>query len=1019
MVHTFETALDYYNKGNLAEAEKVLSDLAFGEQKNYDSNNLLGLIYLHQQQFEKAAECFDELFQIFPEDAEINYHYGYALQQLKKYDEAISFYELALLAQPGYSDALNNLGLIYFEQNKIAEAEEKFLSALQFSPDDPKIYNNLGNLFFSKDDFSKAEEYYNLAVNAAPSKRKYLKNLAACLNETGRFNQAFSIVKRLLDVEENVEVLNLAATILIHKKEYEEAERFLDKIFKIQPNDLNALYTFAKRYEHENDYVKAIEVYTHIGKYFPTEEKALVTKGILNLALSNKTKAEEIFEIVFDNKETKIASLADAALIYFKYGKLSLAKKLYEYLLQVEPSLIEIHYNYSHLLILQGEFNKGWAEYEYRRKRKDFLKRNFSKPELINQEINGKRILICDEQGIGDIIQFIRYAKLLKQKEAYIIFQCASGVYNLIKNVEGIDEFIIRKNDEEPAVEYDYFIYLMSLPFYFKTTVETIPCEKKYLKAEIELTKKWSNNFKNYSGLKVGIVWAGNPNHSNDIRRSLKLKTLKSLFNLKGVDFFSIQKGAGAEQASEFANKNFHNLNSYINSLSDTAAIIENLDLVISVDTSVAHLAGALNKPVWLLLPYVPDWRWLWDSTVSPWYPSIKIFKQNSPNAWHMVVDELIKELKEFSGSSPIVNEYKTEDTIKDYNLYLALSEGKFFGWGICSDYLRKELKRKINYFDFNPHNIQHQQRVNGKVFHAISNIDFNTFLNVKGKINFGYTFFETEPNEKTKTNAANFDLIFTGSTWCKEKLEQIGINNTSVLIQGIDPEIFYPLPPKEDQKLFVIFSGGKFELRKGQDLVLKAFSILHNKYPDMILVNAWYNFWPHLISGMSKSKYIKFVNTGKTWQSFVENLLIENDIDPSKVITLPVTPNDKLPELYGKTDIGLFSNRCEGGTNLVLMEYMACGKPVIVSNTSGHKDIVNENNSLLLNDLLPFRMSDNNKVIYDWQEPSLDEIISKIEYAYLNRDKIKSLGIAAGEHLKSFTWENTAVQLLNEISKY
>jgi len=205
-------------------------------------------------------------------------------------------------------------------------------------------------------------------------------------------------------------------------------------------------------------------------------------------------------------------------------------------------------------------------------------------------------------------------------------------------------------------------------------------------------------------------------------------------------------------------------------------------------------------------------------------------------------------------------------------------------------------------------------------------------------------------------------------------------------------------------------------ELRKGQDLVLKAFQILHKKYNDMILITAWYNFWPQTMASMTKSKHINFEFKGKDWTEFVTNLLLINNINPQKVMILPIVPNEKLRELYSKTDIGLFPNRCEGGTNLVLMEYMACGKPVIASYNTGHKDILNNNNSIMLKNMSEFKLYENGNIVADWEEASIDEIIHSIETAYNNWHQIKTLGEQAAKDMKNFTWAKTADSTLREL---
>lgn len=361
----------------------------------------------------------------------------------------------------------------------------------------------------------------------------------------------------------------------------------------------------------------------------------------------------------------------------------------------------------------------------------------------------------------------------------------------------------------------------------------------------------------------------------------------------------------------------------------------------------------------------------------------------------------------------------KPKKTAKPQKLYLALSKGENFGWGVCSKYLNSEVPKIFGNtlcWDFSK-DTEDNFKVDGKVFHALTGIEFESISKIRGNENYGYTFFENELTEASVKNSKNYDLVIGGSSWNKEKLIEKGITNASFLIQGIDPELFYPESPKNDSELFVIFSGGKFELRKGQDIVLKAVKILQQKYPNIVLINAWYNMWPQTMEMMEYSKHIKFELKGNSFTEKMHHLYKLNGIDSAGIITNEIIPNTSLRQIYCTTDIGLFPNRCEGGTNLVMMEYMACGKPVVASFNTGHKDILNESNSLPLKEMQPLRLySKQNELWADWFEPSVDEVIEKIEWAYNNKQELLEKGKKAGEDLKNFTWQNSAKKLLEII---
>lgn len=349
--------------------------------------------------------------------------------------------------------------------------------------------------------------------------------------------------------------------------------------------------------------------------------------------------------------------------------------------------------------------------------------------------------------------------------------------------------------------------------------------------------------------------------------------------------------------------------------------------------------------------------------------------------------------------------------------LYLGLVSGKNYGWGVCSQYLIEELSKKTNCQVLSEADgTAKNKNLNGKLFQALTTGDFFAmFEEARGKENYGYTFFENELTAHSVENAKKYNLVLAGSSWCRDRMVAKGIHNSGVLIQGIDPRIFYPISELKDPNNFVIFSGGKFELRKGQDLVLRAVKILQEKYANIILVNCWYNKWPASAKLMAHSRLIQFEYQEKSWQDLMNHTYVINGLDPSRIRTLDLVPNEMQRDIYKHTDIGIFPNRCEGGTNLVLMEYMACAKPVIASNTSGHKDIVTHENALLLNELRNVSVTGpDNQLIGRWQEPSLDELVAWLEYAYHHREEIKKIGIKAGQDLQNFTWADSAQQLLD-----
>ena len=1017
----FPLAVRYFEDGNIDAAKHTLESMVRKNPKDYDALLFLGGIHLSSGNFEKSVEYFRNVIAHVENHPTANYNLGLSYHKLNKLKEAEEYYKKAIQINPNNIDALNNLGVIYTSLNNKNEAIKYYHQAIAKNKNSGQAYNNIGNLFSASGSFDEAETNYKKAISIEPENQSYLFNLADCYLKQQNYDEAISVLeKAILLKPDYYQAYNSLGVAYLKKKNTHKAKELFEHAIRFKNDFWEAFQNLGVCFEKMNMNSEAIALYNKVLELSEGNINAIVKLSNIAMEHGNYDESEKLLSNLQNNETAKIIEYTNIGVAKLKQGKVNDAIDFSKKALEVEGENALTHYNLAHALLLKGDFERGWKEYEWRKRREDFESRSFSKPQLMNYEISGKKILVYDEQGLGDSIQFVRYLPMLKKLGAYVILECSQRLAGMFKNLEGADQIIIKDGTKEPKVEYDFHIALLSLPLYFKTDITSIPSKVPYLFAEQKYIDKWKVIIPGKDVLNVGISWAGNPKNYNDRNRSCTLKDLNELFNIPGVKFYSLQKGEPVKQIYQRGDDKVIDLDVLMDSMDTTAAAVEVLDLVISVDTSIAHLAGAMGKHTWIMLPFLPDWRWMLDREDSPWYPNVRLFRQAQEKDWTSVIrnikPELIKLVKEKLGQNSVPFNDSDFELINggSNSLYLALSKGENFGWGVCSKYLRKELSKKIHVS--NAEEISNTAFVGGDMLHALTDLNFNSISNVRGTRNFGYTFFENELTVKSVENAHKYDIVFGGSTWCKEKMEAKGIKNTGLLIQGVDPDIFYPTVQTRKDNLFIIFSGGKFELRKGQDLVIKAFEILHKKYLNMILMNAWYNFWPESIATMKHSPHIKFEPKGNTWNEFVSNILSINNIDLNRVFTLPVTPNEKLRDIYSKTDIGLFPNRCEGGTNLVMMEYMACGKPVIASYNSGHKDILNDNNSVRLKEMKKFNLYSGKEMIADWEEASLDEIINSIEVAYHNKEKIAAVGRQAGIEMKNYTWERTADSLLNQI---
>jgi hypothetical protein len=321
----------------------------------------------------------------------------------------------------------------------------------------------------------------------------------------------------------------------------------------------------------------------------------------------------------------------------------------YRRALQIAPDDPESHGLLARALLISGDFKRGWAEYEWRWKCPSFheVPRHFSQPRWNGSRADGKTILLYHEQGYGDTIQFIRFAPLVADRCGSVIVQVPPDMIGLVRRMPGIDQVVPLGGDLPP---FDLHAALMSLPLLFNTTPKTIPAKVPYLLGSGSAADTWKARMADDGAtLRVGLAWAGRPSHPNDPRRSIALRELAPLGQVEGVIYYSLQKNdPQREAANPPPPLRLVDCGSRLKDFSDSAALIHNLDLVISVDTAMAHLAGAMAKKVWTFLPFAADFRWLLDRPDTPWYPTMTLLRQKQPGNWSEVVHETVERLRTF-----------------------------------------------------------------------------------------------------------------------------------------------------------------------------------------------------------------------------------------------------------------------------------------------------------------------------------------------------------------------------------
>lgn len=517
--------------------------------------------------------------------------------------------------------------------------------------------------------YNKAREY-QLTGNAKEAKRLYeellrvqpnhfdaLQFLALVEIELGDLRTALNLLDRAIAVKHDfAPVYSNRALILNQIKQHDAALSSVDRAIKLNPKIegpycakatiLLDLLNFSEALENCNI---ALSIKPDFAEAWANKSNALKELGDLEQALEAVNNALSINENYADAYHNR-------ACIYQGMGRLEESLADFNKSIDLNQYFYRSYYNRGFLLLEMGNYEEGWKEHEWRWRWEgaSVVKRNFPQPTWLGEEsLEGKKILLHSEQGHGDTFQFCRYIPMVKALGAYVIFELDPAMLKIMKSLDGIDEYITQGSI---LPEFDLHCPLMSLPLAFKTTLKTVPATIPYLKTDIEKVDYWKNRLGPKTITRVGLVWSGGlrkdqPSLWNvNQRRNMPLHKFGSLKNIN-AEFYSLQKGNPAEaelkmlKSAGWEDINIIDYASELKDFTDTAALIENLDLVISVDTSTLHLAGALGKPVWLLNRFDTCWRWMEHGTESPWYPTLKIYRQQFFGDWDSVMSVVTADL--------------------------------------------------------------------------------------------------------------------------------------------------------------------------------------------------------------------------------------------------------------------------------------------------------------------------------------------------------------------------------------
>lgn len=524
----------------------------------------------------------DSFMQLFNE--------GNEQYKMKRFDKAIEAYKKAIALDDTRAQIFFNLGLAYDNEKNTDKALESFAHAVKCDPTYAKAHVHLGNSLRAKQRFDEAVSHYDTALYHDPKYVDALINKGQCLNEQYKFDES----------------------IVAYRKAVELA-----------PHNTQALLNLANALNMANYIEDSLEVYYKLLELLPNS-------------------ASIQYNIAYTLK---------------KIGKVDEAIPLYKKVLERNHDYPEAHFGLGLSYLLIGDWEKGWPEYEWRwlRSNNAAKPRVFKEPTWDGSDLHGKRILIHAEQGLGDTFQFVRYAKVAKDKGGYVIVATQRPLITLLRHCPYIDE-VVQLHDNYPS--FDVQAAMVSMPLICNTRKDNAPNEIPYLYAHPSLVELWRKRLASDTNFKIGICWQGNPNYNTHFLRvavaakSINVNQFAPLGNIPGVSVYCLQHTTGMEQLKDldpnfnlirFDGEDFDNSHGRF---MDTAALMKNLDLIVTIDTSTAHLAAALGTPTWIMIPNPPDWRWMLDCDDTPWYPNMRLFRQPTPGDWESVLVVIERELR-------------------------------------------------------------------------------------------------------------------------------------------------------------------------------------------------------------------------------------------------------------------------------------------------------------------------------------------------------------------------------------
>ncbi len=639
--------LRYHQAGQTALAEQTYRSVLAREPQHADALHLLGVLALQSGQHAVAVDFIRQaIAQNSTQPAYFN-HQGIALSNLRRNAEAADSLRRARQLAPQMWDVHYNLGNVLRELGEADAAIASFRQAVTLRPNYAEAWFNLGNALRGAGQLRESILAFQRALSAKPGYLKAMLNLGDAWHDLHEYDQAIAAFLQVLALKpDHAKAHNNLGTVYRSLDRHADAVTEFQQAVAIEPdfaeahNNLGAALLDLKRTP------EALEALHRALELNPRYAKAYNGLGAAQRAMDQVVEAVATFRTAIELDPQLPETHTNLGSSLQELGMVDEAIASFRRAIERKPEASEQHFGLASALLLQGDFAAGWPEYEWRLKGKDQPKHNLRSPLWDGGDLRGRSIMLLSEQGMGDTLQFIRYAKIVKDRGAAITLGCPSALVRLLSTCPYLDHVASELTQEG----FDCHVPLMSLPHLLGDMLDTSAALVPYLFADPQLVDLWRARLAAYPGIKVGINWQGNPKYAGDRQRSIPLAQFEPLARVPGVTLISLQMGYGTEQIAELADRmNLVTLGDDVDrahgAFMDTAAVMQGLDLIITSDTSTPHLAGALGVPVWMATPFAPDWRWMLHRQDSPWYPSMRLFRQTIRGDWSTVFADITAEL--------------------------------------------------------------------------------------------------------------------------------------------------------------------------------------------------------------------------------------------------------------------------------------------------------------------------------------------------------------------------------------